>query len=492
MQLKYDSEFKNIIEDFNLITEINNMPNNIINFLNKINEELVIFDKPNNKLYCPKCIKELNNNTCLKCNKTYKYTDIEKYRINTNISFIKDTIHYIEYYIFDTKETNLILYVIENRIEFDNPNSFISKKFNKYNIKNIYEVKKDGLYDFELNKFISFNEYKKIMDYFSNDIEEYNYDDDVLNTFHDSITKSFLYLDNIDDLKKYSFYKYSYIWKLKDYFKTNTVSLKVLTYLPIFIKEFEYLIKMKLYNLSYNADSIEYKDNFYNTFKVDKKYYKFMKDNDISLEELYSLRVYPTYNKDIMNFVSNYMYPIEVLKEYIDVLKAKEYIESQKLDYEYMYEYADYITLCKELNMNLKDKNILLPKNLIESHNKLIKEFEISKDPNINKRIKKLSKKLEVNIYKDDKYIIFPANSIDSLIDESSQMSNCVKTYCKKYSNNECQIYFMRYINSIDKSLVTIEVKNKLIVQARMKFNKKITKEIQDILNIWEKKYIKL
>lgn len=90
----------------------------------------------------------------------------------------------------------------------------------------------------------------------------------------------------------------------------------------------------------------------------------------------------------------------------------------------------------------------------------------------------------------DDKYIIFPSNSVKSLIDESFQQSNCVRTYCDMVSNNECQIYFMRYKNNISKSFVTIEVRNGKVVQAKTKFNKEPSYEIMNIIKKWEQKLL--
>ena len=97
-----------------------------------------------------------------------------------------------------------------------------------------------------------------------------------------------------------------------------------------------------------------------------------------------------------------------------------------------------------------------------------------------------------LNKYEDDKYIIFPASSINSLIDESSQQSNCVRTYCDMVSNNECQIYFMRYKNNIKKSFVTIEVRNNKVVQAKTRFNEEVPEYIMNIIMKWEKTLIPL
>ena len=73
------------------------------------------------------------------------------------------------------------------------------------------------------------------------------------------------------------------------------------------------------------------------------------------------------------------------------------------------------------------------------------------------------------------------------MIDEGSQQHNCLRTYISSYSDNLCQIYFMRLKKEKTKSFVTIEVRNNRIVQARAKFNDEPSKEITNILKKWEK-----
>ena len=72
------------------------------------------------------------------------------------------------------------------------------------------------------------------------------------------------------------------------------------------------------------------------------------------------------------------------------------------------------------------------------------------------------------------------------MIEEGSSQHNCLRTYISKYSNGNCQIYFMRKKNNSDKSFVTIEVKKNKIVQARAKFNEEPQDEIMKILRKWE------
>ena len=140
--------------------------------------------------------------------------------------------------------------------------------------------------------------------------------------------------------------------------------------------------------------------------------------------------------------------------------------------------------------IDIKDKKILYPDNLLDAHDKLYTEITILEDPSINKDISKLSSLLELNVYEDDKYIIIPASSIESLLDESTQQQNCVRTYSKRYSNNDVQIYFMRKKEDITKSFVTIEVQNGKIIQARTKFNELPSSDINLVLKKWEKQII--
>ena len=161
-------------------------------------------------------------------------------------------------------------------------------------------------------------------------------------------------------------------------------------------------------------------------------------------------------------------------------------IDKTDFDKNKYYEYRDYLDLVKKLKLNIEDKTVLYPKNIIQAHDKLLKEYQLQKNKVINNKIKKKWKKLQSNIFKKNGFIVFPAKDLDSLIDESSQQDNCVRTYAEKVANNECDIYFMRLIKDQDHSLVTIEVKGNKIVQKRTKYNGLTTKSQDVFLNLWE------
>ena len=71
-------------------------------------------------------------------------------------------------------------------------------------------------------------------------------------------------------------------------------------------------------------------------------------------------------------------------------------------------------------------------------------------------------------------------------------MSNCVRTYGEQIASGECEIFFMREKNNVSKSLVTIEVRDNRVVQARSRFNEDITSEQRKIVNKFESKLVKI
>lgn len=77
--------------------------------------------------------------------------------------------------------------------------------------------------------------------------------------------------------------------------------------------------------------------------------------------------------------------------------------------------------------------------------------------------------------------------------DEAVQQNNCVASYIDKVLDGKCHILFLRKKDSLDKSLVTIEVNayTNTIVQAKGKFNRDTTEEENKVIEAWNKKYSK-
>lgn len=476
-QLMYDN-------NNDIITEVpiayyktfDEIPDNIKKFITNKTNEKYIYDYQNDICYCPKCLNKIKDYKCNNCNREFKKNFYFSKGINDCFDFYFGN---TSYYFFDVVDDNVLLYIVQELIEknqFNVPNIY-------YKIYRAFDVREDKIIDLKNNKIYYYKDYVSKVD------DEETFDEDYFETFIvESLSSQYLYVDNLDILKNNKLYKYSYIWNLKDIINDKEFSVATLTIFPIYYKQFEYLVKMKLYSLAFNYPyKFTYNKNFKEVFEVDKKYYKFMKDNDIYYSDLEALQLYPCEDIELIKWISRFHDIFAVMPKEIDFMKLKEYFNKNNLLEDNIYEYLDYIDCCIKLELNLNDKNIIYPENFHESHDRLTAEKLITYDKDIDNKITCLSDILSLNIYEDDKYIIFPASSISSLLDESNQMSNCVRTYCDKYSNGECQIYFMREKNSVNKSLVTIEVKNNKVVQARIKYNKLPDKDIMKIINKWEK-----
>lgn len=274
-------------------------------------------------------------------------------------------------------------------------------------------------------------------------------------------------------------YQYSQMWELVKH--VEYVDLQYL--LRFYDPSFEFLIKMKLYNLVGRYDFARGK-NFQERFGLEKEFLPFMQKNNINYDELEVLKFYRKKNINTIRIFKNCM-NLNDLKEYkIDLdllLKLTDFNENKYS------EYCDYLRFAKQLDYNLKDKKILYPHNIEQAHDKLLAQIEVAKNQKINKKISIRYDELKENIYQNKRYIIYPTSNIEDLISESRMQNNCVKTYAEKIANKECDIYFMRLISNKNKSLVTVEVRNNEIIQKRTKNNQCTTKEQDEFLNKWEK-----
>lgn len=181
-----------------------------------------------------------------------------------------------------------------------------------------------------------------------------------------------------------------------------------------------------------------------------------------------------------IRLLNEYGYTVKALLAYIDYLKTFEAMESMDGT---LREIEDYARMMKEISPKF-DK---YPKHFLTTHkiaarnyNRLKHEFDEIKFKN------RISLEME-HTFKNYRFI-YP-KCVQDIKDESVQMSNCVSSYVQKVIDGKCDILFLRYKDSPDKSLVTIEVCNNKIVQALQKYNHPLTKEQQEVVDKWNKWY---
>ncbi len=507
-QLKWNDDYSKTISDIPYWRTENDIPSNIIDFITNNSDNIIIRQNFHSIYYCGKCLTTLNKEGfCSKCQKKHRLPDenetsyyygkdiyIARYRYSHNDY---DYSHNVNYYVFNIDNDNIYLYYLTDLITYEPAltNGYVKKSH--IVINNSYLIEKDGLTDLEANNYIPFTEVAKYLEKYSSKKNVYR-DLTQRVSFYNILEnqEAFIYPDNLCDLKN-TIYKYSRLWEATDTLvKKNNISVIMLTLFPLYYPQFEYLINYHLYTLAIeNPDWFDKGHNFKEIFGIDKKYLSFIAKNDFDYSNLLVMQIYPTTDLDTIQFFSDWLEPYypficEIVKDYkVNLKELKEYLRSME-DECFLPEYVDYFTMAKEVHLDLKEKNVLYPQNLLEAHNNLYEQIEVLDDPEINEAIKNLANLLAINKYEDDTYVIYPAASIADLVDESRQQKNCVRTYYKKIANYECQIYFMRYKTDITKSFVTIEVQNGAIVQARIKYNESPPDEVITILREWENNLI--
>lgn len=144
----------------------------------------------------------------------------------------------------------------------------------------------------------------------------------------------------------------------------------------------------------------------------------------------------------------------------------------------------DYLKNCEKLNWSIRDKSILLPKNLVKAHNHTTSLINAEKnkeaDQKIKRRLPGLKKKY---FFKDKDFFIRPAESSEDLINEGGTLNHCVAVhYMKPYANKETDILMIRRIDNPTQPLVTVEVKEGRVKQAYGKNDTIPKKDVQKFI----------
>ena len=193
-------------------------------------------------------------------------------------------------------------------------------------------------------------------------------------------------------------------------------------------------------------------------------------------------RLNNTYQSCFGNLINNFGYRAKDLWLYIDRIKTFEAIE----DMNYLLtELCDYANMMKQLSPKY-DK---YPRNLLTTHRIACRNYNRMKKEFSEEMFKKrINKQYECSF--GDYIFIYPKSTQD-IKDEAVSQNNCVASYIDKVIDGKCHILFLRKKNKPDDSLVTIEVRDDRIVQARRRFNDPVTDEDQIAIDSFNKKFEK-
>ena len=186
-------------------------------------------------------------------------------------------------------------------------------------------------------------------------------------------------------------------------------------------------------------------------------------------------------NNNIFSLINDYHYNAKALLLYLDQLKTFEAIKINNI----MTEILDYASMMSKISPKY-DK---YPKNFLTTHQIACRNYDRLKEQ-FNEIVfqKVRNPKYECSF---GKYIFIYPKTVDDIKDEAVQQSNCVASYIQKVIDGKCHILFMRLKEDPNKSLVTIEVNNDRITQAKGKYNRELTPDEEDIVAKWNAKFAK-
>lgn len=178
--------------------------------------------------------------------------------------------------------------------------------------------------------------------------------------------------------------------------------------------------------------------------------------------------------------VEQYGYNTSLLFHYIDGLMTYEALEDPRY---VIGEIFDYAKMMKKISHKF-DK---YPKNFLTVHKIACRNYNRLKEQFEEEEFKKIIYKGYEYQYKGYKF--FYPNSTQEIKDEAVQQNNCVASYIKRVLEGKCHILFLRKADKPNESLVTIEVVNNKIVQARGKYNRNISEAEREVVDRWNKKF---
>jgi len=133
------------------------------------------------------------------------------------------------------------------------------------------------------------------------------------------------------------------------------------------------------------------------------------------------------------------------------------------------------------------------PENLSSYHQILSYKYTLLKQTIDEQKWEVVKERLGKNQYKGQKYSIISPQTPNDMYDEARQQSNCLSSYVQRVTDGLVQIYFLRDNKALDKSLVTIEVReNNTLGQVLGKYNKRPSEEQLEFVRKWHEKFFKM
>lgn len=235
---------------------------------------------------------------------------------------------------------------------------------------------------------------------------------------------------------------------------------------------------LKEFNIIIDKDLIEIKSQ-------DEKY---LNEIVIILRDENLINYFPSYieeGKHSLSLFWNAYQEFQELKEFNYDIKS---VITNIINYYSVYENLDfkeavrYLKDYGSMNTQMKVKHFKkYPRFLRSNHDIIVAEYRsYKKEYSEELFLSKIKSEFE---FKSKNFLVVNPKSIQDLKDEGEQLSHCVGSYIDRIIDGKTNILFMRKVEN--KSLITLEVRNNTIIQAKGYGNRMPTKEEEELIRTY-------
>lgn len=152
-------------------------------------------------------------------------------------------------------------------------------------------------------------------------------------------------------------------------------------------------------------------------------------------------------------------------------------------------DWRDYIRYAEILKYNFKRDSNLFPPDVLKAHNRARWINSVQHMEKDIVAIQKMSGRLN-SMYRfaGMGFIIRAPFSADEIIKEGSELLHCVASYMDRIAVSETTILFIRREDKPDKPFFTLEIRDGRVRQLRGFDDCEPTAEVQNFVDLWEKK----
>ena len=202
------------------------------------------------------------------------------------------------------------------------------------------------------------------------------------------------------------------------------------------------------------------------------------------ISEILMYNVSSHYGGVFEELIKDYNYNVKSLIKYFDYIYGYEALSPTGWGGA-LVELRDYARMARSMS-NKFDK---YPKNLLTVHKITARNYNRLKEYYDEVAFRnRYDKRFETII--DDYVFIYPKCS-ERIKDEAVQQGNCVASYIKYVIDGRCDILFMRNADAPTSSLITIEVRDNKVVQAKGRHNRDVTKSEAAVIEKYNEYLIK-